>query len=158
MTEDDLDDLTGLLGDPVVMKYYPQPRDRAGALAWIHWNQRLYRERGFGLWLITLRQTGEFVGDCGLTPQQVDGRTEIEIGYHVRADLHGQGLATEAALVCRDLARDELGVRRLVAIINPANVPSQRVAEKLGLDHERDAQVHGGLQRIYAADLDPARG
>ncbi len=157
MTEQDHDDLAGLLGDPVVMQYYPKPRDRAGALAWIHWNQRLYRERGFGLWLITLRETGEFVGDCGLTPQLVDGRTEIEIGYHVRADLQGRGLATEAAEACRDLARDALGVRRLIAIINPANTPSQRVAEKLGLDHERDASVHGGTQRIYAGDLGPAR-
>ena len=97
LNENDLDDLAGLLGDPVVMKFYPRPRDRAEALEWIHWNQRLYREHGFGLWLMTLRETGEFVGDCGLTPQQVEGTTEIEIGYHVRADLQGRGLATEAA-------------------------------------------------------------
>jgi RimJ/RimL family protein N-acetyltransferase len=153
MTEDDLDDMAALLGDPAVMAYYPRPRDRSEALEWIHWNQRLYRERGFGLWLITLRETGEFVGDCGLTPQEVDGHTEIEIGYHVRADLQGRGLATEAATACRDLARDEFGVRRLIAIINPLNVPSQRVALKLGLDHERDVVVHGGTQRIYAGDL-----
>lgn len=153
LNEDDLDDLAGLLGDPVVMKFYPRPRDRAEALEWIHWNQRLYREHGFGLWLMTLRETGEFVGDCGLTPQQVEGTTEIEIGYHVRADLQGRGLATEAATVCRDLARDELGVRRLIAIINPINVPSQRVALKLGLDHERDVTLRDATQRIYAADL-----
>jgi RimJ/RimL family protein N-acetyltransferase len=153
LNEDDLDDMAALLGDPVVMTYYPRPRDRPEALEWIHWNQRLYRERGFGLWLITLRETGEFVGDCGLTPQEVEGHTEIEIGYHVRADLQGRGLATEAATACRDLARDAFGVRRLIAIINPLNVPSQRVAVKLGLDHERDVVVHGGTQRIYAGDL-----
>lgn len=153
MTEDDLDAMAGLLGDPVVMTYYPRPRDRSEALDWIHWNQRLYRDRGFGLWLLTLRETGEFVGDCGFTPQEVEGRTEIEIGYHVRPEFQGRGLATEAATACRDLARDEFGVRRLIAIINPINVPSQRVAQTLGLDHERDVTLRGATQRIYAGAL-----
>ena len=72
MTPDDLDDMTALLGDPEVMRYYPRPKDRDEALGWIGWNQRLYRDEGFGLWLITLRATGEFVGDCGLTPQEIE--------------------------------------------------------------------------------------
>jgi RimJ/RimL family protein N-acetyltransferase len=68
MTPDDLDSMAALLGDPQVMRYYPHPKSRDQALAWITWNQRLYREHGFGLWLLTLRDTGEFAGDCGLTP------------------------------------------------------------------------------------------
>jgi RimJ/RimL family protein N-acetyltransferase len=64
MTPDDLDNMTALLGDPQVMRYYPQPKSRQEALAWIAWNQRLYREHGFRLWLLTLRTTEEFVGDC----------------------------------------------------------------------------------------------
>jgi RimJ/RimL family protein N-acetyltransferase len=59
-----------LLGDPQVMRHYPQPKTYEEALAWITWNQRLYREHGFGLWLLTLRATGEFVCDCGLTPSR----------------------------------------------------------------------------------------
>lgn len=102
---------------------------------------------------MTLRETGGFVGDCGITPQHVDGRTEIEIGYHVRADLQGKGYATEAATVCRDHARDDCDVHRLIAIINPGNVPSQRIAEKIGLRHERDAEYGGVIQRIYACRL-----
>jgi RimJ/RimL family protein N-acetyltransferase len=132
MALDDLDDMAALLGDPQVMRYYPSPKSRQEALAWIPWNQRLYREHGVGLWLLILRDTGEFVGDCGLTPQQVDGVTEIEVGYHVRAVFQGRGLATEAAAACRDYARDVLGVDRLIAIIDPRNRPSQRVAERLG--------------------------
>jgi RimJ/RimL family protein N-acetyltransferase len=154
MAPDDLDDMSALLGDPEVMRYYPAPKRRDEALAWIHWNQRLYREHGFGLWLLTLRDTGEFVGDCGLTPQQVDGETEIEVGYHVRAALQGRGLATEAAAACRDYARDVLGTDRL--IIEPRNRPSQRVAEKLGLVAEQDTDNGGRWRtprRIYAASL-----
>lgn len=158
MDDDDLDDMAGLLGDPAVMRYYPRVRDRAEALEWIRWNRRLYGERGFGLWLMALRETGEFVGDCGITVQDVEGCAEIEIGYHVRSDLQGHGYATEAAAACRDHARDVHDVRRLIAIINPANVSSQRVAEKIGLGYERDAVYGGGVQRIYAGDLTGGAG
>src|SRR5829696_3196155 len=82
------------------------PIPRAARRRWPGWNQRLYRDHGFGLWLLTLRATGEFVGDCGLTPQQVNGVTELEVGYHLRGALQGRGLATEAAAACRDYARD----------------------------------------------------
>jgi RimJ/RimL family protein N-acetyltransferase len=152
MTPDDLDDMAGLLGDPQVMRYYPRPHSREQASAWIAWSQRLYRDHGFGLWLLTLRNGGEFVGDCGLTPQQVDGVTEIEVGYHLRTGLQGRGLATEAAAACRDYARDVLGLERLIAIIDPRNRPSQRVAEKLGLVVERESDNHGrwsSPRRIY---------
>ena len=58
MTPDDLDDMAGLLGDPQVMRYYPRPHSREEASAWIAWSQRLYRDHGFGLWLLTLRNGG----------------------------------------------------------------------------------------------------
>ena len=156
MTLDDLDDMAALLGDPEVMRYYPHPKNRDEALAWISWNQRLYCTHGYGLWLLSLRDTGVFVGDCGLTPQQVDGVTEIEVGYHVRACLQGRGLATEAAGACRDYARDVLGAGRLIAIIDPHNQPSQRVAENLGLVVARTSDNDGrwnSRQLIYAASL-----
>ena len=156
MTLDDLDDMAALLGDPEVMGYYPRPKNRDEASAWITWNQRLYRTYGYGLWLLSLGDTGEFVGDCGLTPQQVDGVTEIEVGYHVRACLQGRGLATEAAAACRDYARDVLEVDRLIAIIDPRNQPSQRVAENLGLVVARTSDNHGrwtSKRLIYAASL-----
>jgi RimJ/RimL family protein N-acetyltransferase len=156
MTPDDLDDMAALLGDPHVMRHYPHLKTRQEALAWIAWNQRLYRDHGFGLWLLTLRPTGEFVGDCGLTPQQVDGVTELEVGYHLRGALQGRGLATEAAAACRDYARDVLDVDRLIAIIALGNRPSQRVAEKLGLALERQTDNQGrwpSFQLIYATSL-----
>ena len=153
MAEDDLEPMAALLGDPDVMAYYAHPKDRAEALEWIHWNQRLYQEHGFGLWVISLRDTGEFLGDCGLTPQEVEGVTEIEVGYHVRRPLQRQGYATEAAIASRDFARDQLGVRRLIAIIHPENVASQRVAEHIGLTLEKVVERHGRPMRIYAGRL-----
>ena len=154
MGPDDLDAMAALLGDPEVMRYYPRPKSRDEALAWIEWNERLYRDEGHGLWVVTLRGTGEFVGDCGLTPQEVEGVTDLEVGYHVRSGLQGHGYATEAAAACRDHARDVLGAHRLIAVIRPDNRPSQRVAEKIGLPFEREAVSRTGLPvRIHAASL-----
>jgi RimJ/RimL family protein N-acetyltransferase len=151
MTHDDLDDMAALLGDPGVMRYYDRPKTRDEAHAWIEWNRGLYRDRGFGLWIVELRETDEFVGECGLTPQEVEGVEDIEVGYHVRAALQRSGYATEAAAACRDHARRVVGVSRLIAIIDPANVPSQRVAEKIGLSFERVAKTKAPrMQRIYS--------
>jgi RimJ/RimL family protein N-acetyltransferase len=138
MVPDDLDDMAALLGDPEVMTYYPRPKTRQEA----------------GLWLLNTAE-GDFVGDCGLTPQVVDGVTELEVGYHVLPALQRRGYATEAAAAARDFARTVLGATRLVAIIHPDNRPSQRVAEKIGLLPEKRATVHGGRDAIiYAAVLD----
>jgi RimJ/RimL family protein N-acetyltransferase len=152
MTAADLDDMAALLGDPDVMTYYPRPKTRPEAVQWIDWNRGLYRMRGYGLWVISA--DGAFAGDCGLTPQVVDGITELEVGYHVRTAAQGRGYATEAAGACRDYARSVLGATRLIAIIHPGNRPSQRVAEKIGLRPEKRALVHGGREAvIYAMAL-----
>lgn len=153
MTSADLDHIAALFGDEEVMRYYPKPMTREEAHAWVAWNQRLYRRHGFGLWAMVLRDTGEFAGDCGLTPQYVDGIKEIEVGYHVRTCLQGRGYATEAAAAARDFARDTLFLSRLIAIINPENVPSQRVAGKIGLRPEKRSTVFGTEQIIYAAAI-----
>ena len=100
MTRDDLDDMALMLGDPEVMTYYPRPKTRDEAVQWIEWNRALYRTHGYGLWLLSTADDG-FVGDCGLTPQLVDGVTELEVGYHVRPALQGLGYATEAAAASR---------------------------------------------------------
>ena len=153
MTAADLDHIAALFGDEEVMRYYPKPMTRDEAQAWVEWNLRLYRSHGFGLWAMVVRDTGEFAGDCGLTPQYVDGVKEIEVGYHVRTSLQGRGYATEAAAAARDFARDKLLLSRLIAIINPANVPSQRVAGKIGLKPEKRATVFGTEQIIYAGAI-----
>lgn len=132
MDDADLPSMADLLGDPVVMRYYPAPKNREEVAAWIAWNRRNYREYGIGLWIVETLD-GAFVGDCGLTWQGVNGGLELEVGYHMRADLHGHGYATEAAAACRDLALAHGLAARLVAIVHPDNAASRRVAEKIGL-------------------------
>jgi RimJ/RimL family protein N-acetyltransferase len=118
---------------------------------WIEWNRGSYAQHGFGLWVIETHD-GRFVGDCGLTVQDIEGEDFIEVGYHVHLALRGRGLATEAATAVRETAR-AAGVPYLVAIIRPENTPSQRVAEKIGLRLERRVFKNGGDALVYGAAL-----
>lgn len=146
----DADALARVIGDPTTMRFYPSPYDRAGIERWIARNRQRYAENGHGLWAMVLKALGEMIGDCGLTAQQVDGVNEIEIGYHVRRDLWGQGLATEAAAACRDWGFANLAVDRLISLIRPENLPSCRVAEKNGLTVWKQA-MHAGLPHLVYA-------
>lgn len=145
MTGSDLDDMAALLGDPDVMRFYAAPKSREEALRWIEWNQRNYAVHGFGLWVMETHDN-EFVGDCGLTFQEVDGSQKLEIGYHVRSTMQGNGWATEAAAACRDFAREYVRSAELIAITHPDNKASQRVAEKIGM--HRSDEDRGGSNAI----------
>ena len=133
MAFSDMDELLHVFGDAENMRFYPKLFDRERMQEWIEWNLRNYDQYGFGLWAVVLKQTNEVIGDCGLVPQVVDGISEIEMGYHIRRDLQGQGLATEAAQACRKYAFQELGRDKVISIIAPENFPSRRVAEKNGM-------------------------
>jgi RimJ/RimL family protein N-acetyltransferase len=151
MTMDDLDAMASLLGDEEVMRFYARAKSRLEAQAWIEWTLGNYARDGFGLWVIE-DGDGEFLGDCGLTWQTLDGETELEVGYHVVPARQGQGIATDGARACRDFARAR-GVERLIAITAPENRPSQRVAEKIGMRWERSSSKAGVEVFVHAMSL-----
>jgi ribosomal-protein-alanine N-acetyltransferase len=146
----DADALAQVLSDPVAMQWYPAPFDRKGVEEWIERNRNRYRAEGFGLWAMLLRDTDEVIGDCGCFLRDVDGRDDIEIGYHVRRDLWGCGYATEAALACMEYAFTKIGMDRVISLIRPENVQSIRVAEKNGLTCEKIIFWRGYEHCIYA--------
>src|SRR5689334_25120734 len=100
MASGDLGDMAALLGDPQVMTYYPRPKTRQEAAQWIDWNRRLYRTRGYGLWLLAT-SAADIARACGRTPQAVDGVTELEAGYHLVPALQARCSATQAAAARR---------------------------------------------------------
>jgi ribosomal-protein-alanine N-acetyltransferase len=130
---EDADALARVISDPETMRYYPAPFDCAGVEQWIIRNRRRYAAGGHGLWAMDLKLTGEMIGDCGITLQELDGKALPEIGYHLRRDLWGRGLATEAAKACRDYGFGKLRADLLISLIRPENVPSCRVAERNGM-------------------------
>jgi RimJ/RimL family protein N-acetyltransferase len=110
----------------------------------------LYEKHGFGLWVMEFVDSREFAGDCGLTPQTVEGVTDIEVGWHTKREYWNQGLATEAAIACRNHAFADLGLQRLISIIHPDNTASRRVAEKMGMEVEKSVPHGSSPKVIYA--------
>ena len=130
---DDLDDLAAMVADEEQMRFYPGPRTRDEACAWIGRNLSLYEEHGFGFWLIESRPTWEFLGYCGIRPLVLQGASATEIGWHTKKTSWNRGIATEAATGVRGLAFARFAQTRLVALIHPDHLASRRVAEKIGM-------------------------
>ena len=148
----DVDNLLGIFSDPVAMRYYPATKSREEVEGWVRWTLQSYDDNGFGLWIASLKDSGEFAGQCGLVRQEVEGKDEVEIGYLFLRRLWGRGLATEAARGCRDLSFDRLGLDRLVSLIAPDNLPSRRVAEKVGMTLEREIHKWERQICVYAVE------
>jgi len=98
-----------------------------------------YEKNGFGLYLVELRDSGQSIGMCGLIKR--DGLEDVDIGYAFLPRFWLKGYAVEAAAAVKDYARDALGLKRLVAITDPANQGSIRVLEKIGLKYEKMVQL-----------------
>lgn len=132
-TVDDLPALRAFLQDPEAMVAYEGAFDDEMVDAWLQRTLTRYRDDGFGLWAVVLRETGEVIGQCGLTRQHILGDDVIEVGYlFARAWWH-RGFAVEAAAACRDHAFTALGVDRVYAQIRDTNVASMNVAIRLGM-------------------------
>jgi len=124
-------ELFDVFADPYARRFSPEMADRARVRAWIEWNLRNYAELGFGLWAMELKVEGEFVGDCGLTYQEVEGRRELEIGYHVTKRLRGKGYAAEAARACLEFGFARTECKSICSIITPSNTASCAVAARV---------------------------
>lgn len=94
-----------------------------------------YEKFGFGMYLVNLKNTGEPAGLCGLVKRE--GLDDVDIGYAFLSQYWSNGYATEAALAVKEYAKNTIGLKRLVAITDPANQGSVRVLEKIGLEFEK---------------------
>ena len=145
LTHDDLLIMFRLSTDPDVIKYADSPaRDLEEA------RQRLeqgplsdYKKYGYGRFAVELKETGRVIGFCGI--KYLPEIDLPEVGFRYLKQYWGKGIGTEAAKVCVDFARDDLKLKKLVALIIPENIASIRVAEKLGM-------TKGPLIHIYGVD------
>lgn len=155
LTPEDAGALARILSDPETMLYYSVPYDRAGVEQWIARNRERYKKDGVGLWAMLLKSTAphcELIGDCGIIRQQVEQDFLYEIGYHLRRDCWGQGLATEAAVACREWGFQRLKTDRLISLIRPENLPSRRVAERNGMKVWKEIEWRGLPHYVYAVE------
>lgn len=133
MTHEDFADLFEILGDSDIMQHYPYTFDQARVRNWIDRNIERYRIFGFGLWAVVLRETGEMIGDCGITMQNINGVIRPEIGYHIKKKHQRQGYAKEAAAACRDWAFEHTPFGELYSYMKSTNIASYSTAMSIGM-------------------------
>jgi ribosomal-protein-alanine N-acetyltransferase len=145
-----------VFGDPEVMRY----GDGVHTLEWVRqwvarWTDQYYPAWGFGMWAVVDDSSCAVIGYCGLSrfPGRCAAR-ETEIGFRLARPHWGRGFATEAVRAARDHAFETLGLPRLIAMIDPGNVASIRVAEKIGMRYEKDVSFEGYTHpdRVYALE------
>lgn len=130
---EDLDLLAPILGDPITLRFWPEPKTRDEARAWIARSIASYAEHGYGRWAVILKESGEQIGDVGIMYSSVNGRMVHDLGYILHHPWWGKGYAVEAARAAMDHGFGTLGLDALHANMAHDNDPSRRVAERLGM-------------------------
>jgi RimJ/RimL family protein N-acetyltransferase len=151
---DDLDDLWALYSDPMFTKFIPDaPRSREEAKEELEWHMNGHpQNRSFGLWATIHKETGEFIGRCGLLPWNINAQDEVEVAYGIGRPYWGQGLGTEAAKAILEYGFFCLNVPRLISLIDSENVASQKVAEKIGMAFEKEGRDKLGAFLVYSKE------
>jgi ribosomal-protein-alanine N-acetyltransferase len=139
-------------GDPEVMRWVA-----GGALPDLAATEAMLRQviaherlRGFSWWAVVELASGELVGDAGLSSYAGRG-PGVEMGYTFAREAWGKGYATEAAIASLRAAFGPLGLRRVVAVVRPENVASQRVLQKAGMVPDGRVDYHGAEHLRYSA-------
>jgi len=134
-----LNDLFVLYSDPEIRKYFPEGvlsyEETKEELEWFLNGHPQHPE--LGLWATIHKETGKFIGRCGLLPWTIEGLDEVEIAYLLDKAYWGQGLATEAAQAILEYGFEKLHLSRLICLIDPDNIASQKVAKKVGMSLEK---------------------
>jgi len=148
----DVDAMHSILSEEGVLRYFPvsEPPDRLGVERMIsalldHWS-----ERGYGLWAVEARSSGELMGRCGL--QYLPDTGEVEIDFILGQAHWGQGMATEAGQASLRYGFEMLGLARVVGIVHAENKASRRVLEKLGMAQPEERTMWGMPCYCYALD------
>lgn len=129
----DIDALSRILRDEETMCAYNGAFSGQETLDWLERQLARYKKYGFGLWAVILKESGEMIGQCGLTMQPWKDKELLEIGYLFNKNFWHRGYATEAAKACKKYAFEVLGAGEVCSIIRDTNIPSQRVAERNGM-------------------------
>jgi ribosomal-protein-alanine N-acetyltransferase len=138
-TMNDLEPLTAMHLDPEVCHFIglrTPEQTRNGLIEWI----AAYRSQGFAKWAVVSRETGQLIGRCGVTPEEYERISEPELGWTFARAHWGFGYATEAAAAVMKHWLEVLKFPRIISLIDPQNVASQRVAERIGMIFERQVQ------------------
>lgn len=133
MTLSDMGALSSILQDEKVMYAYNGAFSDEETLIWMQKQLQRYKDYGFGLWGVFLKDTDEMIGQCGITMQEYKATQVPEIGYLLAHDYWHKGYAIEAAMACREYGFNTLNFNALYSIIRDTNIASQNVALRNGM-------------------------
>lgn len=149
---DDLDDLFALYRDPEIRRFFPDGtltyEETKEELEWFLNGHPEHPE--LGLWATIHKESGCFIGRCGLLPWTIEGRDEVEVAYLLDKSYWRQGLATEAAQAIVDYACTQLNLSRLICMMYPENKASENVARKMGMTLEKEMEDESGRYLLYS--------
>lgn len=155
MREADLGPLAALWTDPEVTHYMGGPRNYEEILKDLREGAQLDPQPAFDLWPVIEKETCQMIGHCGILEKDIEGRNEYEIVYVLAKSAWGKGFATEAARSLKDYAFNQLGLKRVTALIDPDNLKSEMVATKIGLRYEKDTvRSSGKNMRLCALNIE----
>ena len=149
--ENDLDCLADLYGDPEVMEYILPPLSRTIVSEMIHWFQKEWNRLGYGHFALFEKQSGDFIGQCGL--QKFEAKPdaeEVQLSFVIAKTFWGQGYATEAAEAVLDFGFTRKGLCRVVAVTTEGNCLSKRVLEKSGFQFQENKKVFERMLMYYS--------
>jgi RimJ/RimL family protein N-acetyltransferase len=137
------------IGDPDVARFLADgvPLDRVNAWRQMAMFAGHWALRGYGIWAVEERASGNFIGRIGCF--YPEGWPGFEIGYTLRRSAWGKGYAREGAAAALDYARTVLKRREIISVIRPGNVGSQRVAIRLGATLAETVDFYGAPALIY---------
>ena len=148
----DLDDLFTFYSDPDVIKYIPDaPRTYEETREEVEWFLNGHPKFSeLGLWATLYKETGQFIGRCGLLPWTIDEQHEVEVAFALSKKHWGQGLATEAAGALVQYGFENLQLSRLICVIDRDHKRSIHVATKIGMTFEKESKDEYGPFLVYA--------
>jgi RimJ/RimL family protein N-acetyltransferase len=150
----DKKELMKVLSNPKSMKFYSNSFSEEKVEKWIRWNVENYKKYKHGLWAVILKEDEVFIGDCGITMQNIGNETVPEIGFHIIKEYCNRGFATEAALACKEYAFKVLHYPKIFSYTTVRNIPSQKVAEKIGMRIYKYFEKYEEKQIIRVASKD----
>lgn len=133
LNQADYSSLAAIVQDEQTMYAYEGPFSDAETQAWQDKNILRYKQDGFGLWAVILRESGAMIGMAGLTWQSIEQATVLEIGYLLNRRYWGMGFAIEAAKACKEYAFSVLEANEVYSIIRDTNIASMNVAIRNGM-------------------------
>jgi len=135
---------------PVLQAHLEEEVEDSYVWRWLNWCKDCYQKYGFGLWAVDLKETGQMIGSCGVSMQEIDNEQKPEIGYHLRKEYHRQGLGKEISQAIRDYYFTHFDGDEIYSYMNVDNVASYKTAEANGMTYlHLYTTRYGEVTRVY---------